>query len=237
MNTYGAFLEIADIFVARGQAAIEEIEIRVRDLPRELTLAEQVSGGLVLKMLASFEALAADVHNGRGEAMHHLKTLCEAYIYLFEAAASNERAAIVMAYACDERIKRGNDPRRPDPELVSAATARRNELPHRGAVPRYIERVARVADRHKPHLPTWYAGVYRLACEPAHIADLDDFLPTRISLPRRDSTFRLRRAYEALYHGLAIMLWVADFWNGKNQLNHSIEVQDLWERFFGKNPT
>jgi hypothetical protein len=104
-------------------------------------------------------------------------------------------------------------------------------------VPKYIERVAWVANRHKPLLPTWYAAVYRLACEPAHISDLDDFLPTRAALPRHDSTFRLRRAYEAIFHGTAIMLWVVYFWNGQNQLNHSIEVQDLWERFFTKDPS
>jgi hypothetical protein len=71
VTTYGNFLEIADTLVTRGRAAIGEIEGRVRNLPRELTLAEQVSGGLVLKMLASFEALVEDVRDGRGEAMHH----------------------------------------------------------------------------------------------------------------------------------------------------------------------
>lgn len=228
--TYEELLEIADTLVARGQMAIGQIEIGVLEMPRQLTLAEQVAGGLVLKMFASFEALVEDMREGRGEAMHHLKTLCEAFIYFYEAAASDENAAIVLAYAHGERAKRGDDQRQPDPALAADATAGTDALTHGVALPKYIRRVNKVAQRH-PNLPQWYAGVYRLACEPAHISDLEDFRPMKGLLPTSQSTFRLRRAYEAAYYGTAIMLEVVDYWNAINELGHSIEVQDLRGRF------
>jgi len=230
LTTHRDLLEIADTLVTRGQTAIGQVEVAVRNMPRPLTLAEQVAGSLVLKMLASFEALVEDVRQGRGEAMHHLKTLCEAFIYFHEAATGEENAAIVLAYAHDERARRGKDQRHPDPALVADTSARRDALLRGAALPRYIRRVDQVAARH-PNLPQWYASVYRRTCEPAHISDLEDFLPKQDVLPRSLSTPGVRRTYEAAHHGIAIMLSVLEYWNSVNDLGHSIEVQDLRRRF------
>jgi hypothetical protein len=234
MPTYGELLAIADDLVARGQEALPRIEARLQDYEPELTILDKVVGGLVLKIQACFEALFEDAREGRGEAMHHLKTMCEAFIYLYEAGASEERATLVLANAYHQRFKRGDDSRLPDPELAETAKARRDALLGGHRLPEYITHVDQVADKHGPHLPRWYAGVYRLACEPAHISDLEDFSPASGALPKADSPARLHRAYQAMYHGIAIMLAVAEFWTAKNRLGSRVEVHDLRARFEGK---
>ena len=60
---------------------------------------------------------------------------------------------------------------------------------------------------------------------------LEDFLPKQDALPRSLSTLGVRRTYEAAHHGIAIMLSILEFWNAVNDLDHSIEVQDLRRRF------
>ncbi len=98
----GPLLGIASEIISRGHATVEAAEMWLRSEPENLqtlTLGDQIVTALALKMLATFESLVEDAKRRRGEAMHHLKTLCEAFIYLYEAAASEERAKLVLAYA------------------------------------------------------------------------------------------------------------------------------------------
>jgi hypothetical protein len=71
-SSNGALLDIAAEIVSRGHhAPAENLQ--------NLTLRDRILVGFSLKMLATFEALLDDATRRRGEAMHHLKTLCEAF--------------------------------------------------------------------------------------------------------------------------------------------------------------
>src|SRR6266542_2913282 len=97
-------------------------------------------------MLATFESLVEDAKRRRGEAMHHLKTLCEAFIYLYEAAVSEERAKLVLAYARSSTVAFGRkNPGLLSPELIAELEAKIADL---GQGRRLPDSVAKVAKQH-----------------------------------------------------------------------------------------
>jgi hypothetical protein len=53
----------------------------------ERTFRDNVLTGLSLKIDGSFRALIDDARAGRVEAMHHLKTMVESFIYFYVVAA------------------------------------------------------------------------------------------------------------------------------------------------------
>jgi hypothetical protein len=143
--SFAEMIDMGDQILAPGDVAIEQAQTSLRGKVVQLTMWDRVQTGMILKMFSTFEALVDDARVGRGEAMHHLKTLCESYIYLCDAAADEARGNLVAACAMDGRR-------------------------------RYLN--ANQASLSTPNLPTSYDVVYRLACEPAHISDLEDFMPT-----------------------------------------------------------
>ncbi len=224
----GPLLGIATEVISRGHATAEAAEMRLRAEPetrRRLTDGDRVLTGLALKMLATFESLVEDAKGRRGEAMHHLKTLCEAFIYLHEAAASEERAKLVLACALTQRLKFWRKNPGPwSPELIAELEAEIADLAQGQRLP---DRVAMVARRHK-NLPGWYDRVYRLACEPAHISDLDDFFPDEQGgLPHGVILAGAWRAPAGLRYALRLMFGLGRFLNETNRIDLVIEQADL----------
>jgi hypothetical protein len=227
-------VEIAAEVIARSHSTAEIAEAWIRSDPanfESLTLSDRILASLALKMIATFEALVDDARARRGETMHHLKTLCEAFIYLYEAAASEERAHLVLAHALNQRLKYWrNNPGSIDADEIAALRAEIADLSQGQALP---SKVKEVAERH-PNLPGWYNRIYRLACEPAHISDLDDFFPDEHGrLPHGRTPYAAGRADVALRHGLRLMFGLGHFWNGTNRIGLVIDRADLEARFEG----
>ena len=136
-----------------------------------LTDQDRIPIGLTFKMVATFEALVDDARARRGEAMHHLKPLCEAFFYLYEARASEQRARLVLACALHERLKYWqSNPGSMLPDVIADVMVKA-DLSQGQPLPVNIKEVA---TRH-PNLLGWYNRVYRLACEPATFRTLTTF--------------------------------------------------------------
>ena len=65
--------------------------------------------GFGKKMLSTFEALIADATDGRAEAIHHLKTLVESYIYVRWIGQEDRNAKLIYAKMRNEKIKFYNE--------------------------------------------------------------------------------------------------------------------------------
>jgi hypothetical protein len=63
-------------------------------------LRARVLTGLALEMESSFRALLVDAASGRAEAMHHLKTLVEAYLY-FGLASDDTTDGVAKRFLAD----------------------------------------------------------------------------------------------------------------------------------------
>jgi hypothetical protein len=74
----------------------------------ERTFRDNVLTGLSLKIDGSFRALIDDARAGRVEAMHHLKTMVESFIYFYVVAAdtSPETANRLFAKTLHEKVTR-----------------------------------------------------------------------------------------------------------------------------------
>ena len=230
--TFAEMIQLGDELLARGWRAFDEVPDAVKTKQRRLTDRDKILGAFSMKMLSAFEALVDDVRGGRGESMHHLKTLCESYIYLVDAASSEGQANLVLARAYDGQLKYLEA--KPNDSAENREKARLIKLKIAGLTSgqqlrrEFIEDVAK---RH-PNLPSWYDVVYRLACQPAHIADLEDFLPTDEGVfPEAPGA---PRSVAAIRYGLEIVLWLASFVNQANEIGIVIEVDDLARRFRGQ---
>ena len=141
------------------------------------TFRDNVLTGLSLKIDGSFRALIDDARAGRVEAMHHLKTMVESFIYFYIVAAdtSPETANRLFAKTLHEKVKFVRDNMQPGADVQIAELERERDRLLAGAPP--LPNVADLAKSYGPSLGSWYAAVYRLACEPAHIGDLRWFIP------------------------------------------------------------
>jgi hypothetical protein len=229
--TFDEMIQLGDELLARGRRAFNEVPAALAARGRRLTNADKILGAFLLKMLSTFDALVDDARCGRGESMHHLKTLCESYIYLIEMRSSDQRARLVLARAYDGQRRyleaKGNDTAE-NRELARLTKLKIDELT--SGQPLGRETVEDVARRH-PNLPSWYDVVYRLACQPAHISDLEEFFPTDEGVfPEAAGA---AWSVDAIRRGLEIMLWLTSFVNQTNEIGIAIEVEDLARRFRG----
>ena len=77
-----------------------------------------------------------------------------------------------------------------------------------------------------PELGSWYTVVYMLACEPAHISDLPDYISwTAIEIGQPTSTALL--ADTALFYGLQMMLHVGTAILDTTELQLTAPIDDL----------
>jgi hypothetical protein len=175
----------------------------------QMTERDRVLTALACKVDGSFRALIEDCRAQRGEAMHHLKTMTEAFIYFHIVVSdSTERTAerLIADGVANEHAKRLRRLEPGSADLKEWETLR-DEFREEAAA---LGDLAQLADRHSAALGTWYARVYRLACQSAHVADLFEWMPSedgqvRVGEAAAAATGRLK-ARIALDYGIEISL-------------------------------
>lgn len=81
-------------------------------------------------------------------------------------------------------------------------------------------------------MESWYWRIYSVACEPAHLGDLVDFMPTdaggiEIGGALGPSSYR---TIVAAHYGCVIMLALFDEINSRNEIGLRVPVDDLRTR-------
>lgn len=199
---------------------------------------DRVAIGLALKIESSLRALIDDCRAQRSEAMHHLKTMAECLIYFYAVLGdrSETTARLLLAKALDEeaRFFREN-PSEGNANKVTELEALRDQILAGGL--KELPRLADLARTAGVEVRGWYSRVYRMACEPAHIGDVVEFMPLGddpiiVGTPPELASGRAR---EALWYGgqiaLAIMRSVCDL----SALDLRAPVDELERRFNSAN--
>lgn len=207
------YLKLAAEVCSLAEYFVKEISSRLQTCHQKLNHQERVLIGIALKMYHAFESLVEDAKRERAEAIHHLKTLVESFIYLYwvgEERGDNKKARIVFAKACNEKVKFfKNNPGYPDQK--SYLQDWKSE---------FKELTIGIEDEWKKHknkqiwelakeakMESYYRRVYRLACEPAHITDLIEYmpLPSAFTITFDRTKTSILWSHVALYYGLHIM--------------------------------
>ena len=202
-----------------------------------LDLRNRVAAGLLLKIDSSFRALLDDAKVLRGESMHHLKTMTEASIYYHVVLddESDRTARAVLAEATHSRIMyfEQNPPEYGDDTVIHRLHESLARLTEGGVKRIGVKSLEQLADDHSASLPRWYALNYRLACEPAQISDLVDFMPPtepeQAVLDREEQDAALRCCL-ALDHAITIMLILAGRLQKTGLFDLDDPVKGFWTR-------
>ena len=199
-----------------------------------LTFRDRVMIGLGLKIHGSFRSLVDDARVGRSEAMHHLKTMVESFIYFYVVRSdpSEATAMQILAEVCyRKRLFCLRNPEYTDPDDTSFWDSRLTQLEGQGA-----QRIGRtslevLASRDSVQLRQWYDGVYTAACEPAHITDLLDFMPTEddAAIDLSGSRFAHIDARLALDRGIDIVLQIVGIASRENVIGVTVEALAEYE--------
>jgi hypothetical protein len=207
------YLELAEETQSLAKDMAKKISYLFKKQHRILTIQERLLIGLALKMYYTFESLVEDAKKEKAEAIHHLKTLVESFIYLSWAGRKIEddkRARIVLAKTCNEKVKFFKN-NRGYPGQKSYLQDWEAEFK------KFIKDIKSEWDSFKNKnlwklamdagLKSYYHRIYRLACESAHITNLVEYMP----LPNASTiTFDKPKTsilwvHVALYYGLHIM--------------------------------
>jgi hypothetical protein len=209
--TRDKFLEFAQELCSAVASMKGDADRLLKETKHPLTDRDRVLIGLALKMESSFHSLMDDVRLGRGEAMPHLKTMVEAFLYLRLVIEDPTpmTAHRVMAEVIYRKSKFMSDnpgyAREGDAAWWAAQVA---EFEKDGIRRIGFRTTLEALVRHNSVLRQWYKLVYQAACEPAHITDLVDFMPDPEDPNVRggsefDANLRGRFAIE---HGLWLLL-------------------------------
>lgn len=207
------FLLLADTARALVNQIASEGSKRRQTDPEDLALRDRVLIGLAIKAYNSFECLIQDATALRSEAFHHLKTLAETHIYFqwVGAETDDKRARLLLAEGCRCKIAFYNANYTIDldkntyenlNQTLQASTQGLEQEWKRFKNPN----LRTLAEDINADIVEWYNRVYKLACEPAHISDLSEYMPPSkgpISLTPPQGTPVLR-AHIALDYGLQI---------------------------------
>ena len=202
------------VCVLAAELATQGEQIRQNEV-QNATVRNRVLIGLVIKAYNTFECLLMDATASRSEAFHHLKTLAETYIYFqwVGIEIDDKRAKLLMAKELQCKI----DLYDANPEFDPEKQARRRfeiviqtwtaglECEWKNFKSLSVFKVAKATDH---NMVGWYNRVYKQACEPAHMSDLSEFIPSDsrpLSLKPQPSLAALK-ALIAVDHGLRIML-------------------------------
>jgi hypothetical protein len=175
-NKATRFLRIAEDLLRRAKLLASGASSYLRSTGYELKQRDRVAIALVLKIDASFRALLDDCRAQRREAMHHLKTMVEAFIY-FHATLndeSNTTAAQILADKVAEKHAEYLKDAGAKDDDIKDWKGFANELRQEAA---RLGSLIKVAER-DTGLRSWYGRVYRLACEAAHVGDLLELMPS-----------------------------------------------------------
>jgi hypothetical protein len=107
--------------------------------------------------------------------MHHLKTMAEALLYFWGVAPemSDDAAELVLAEAYHKKAEMLRESGAATSAVAEAERASAAHLKGR----RRSRKTAR-ALAEELRMESWYWRVYSVACEPAHLGDLVDFMPS-----------------------------------------------------------
>lgn len=207
------YVEIATEVRSLASDIVDAVARKLQAENPSLSFRDRVLVGLALKMYNAFEALVEDARQGRAAAVHHLKTLVETLIYFHWVGQGpgEARAKLVFAMAPYRKLVffKENPGYAGDAEY-EAWEAGLREITH-GLEREWEEfrkhNLDRLAEQTGQDVAQWYDRVYRLACEPAHIADLLEHMPLREGPIRLGETQTGRLwASIGLDYGLCIIL-------------------------------
>lgn len=230
------YITIANELCAATTRFADESAATLKAKGYVMKLRDNVILGLALKTDSAFRALIDDARHLRIEAAHHLKTMVEAFIYMFVVGQdqTDKSAKRLLAEVCakKEQYFRLN----PAWDTSGEYGAKWADALKRYAADEItpIGGVGPAAIGHSSGLGTWYNAVYRAACEPAHISDLLEFMPSPALLDIEVGKVRtgLLHAQIAVEHGLRIMFDVVQLVN-ENDQGLSLDVTTL-ERDLGE---
>jgi hypothetical protein len=225
-----AHLKLGEEICARAEGVARAATAQLAASGRHLTFRDSVLTGLALKIDSAFRALLDDCRGQRVQAMHHLKTMAEAFIYFHVVTKddSQRMAEQVLAEAMHRKVVYLKDIAAPEAH-VCEWRAVRDEL--RGKS-RPLPPLESLAKAHSGELGAWYSRVYRLACEPAHLGDLLEFMPGESEVIKVASApTASSRAQVALHYGIAIELAVLRAIHQGNDVDMSVAVDGLEQRF------
>ncbi|HXG52183.1 MAG TPA: DUF5677 domain-containing protein [candidate division Zixibacteria bacterium] len=175
------YLRLAHRLSKLAETIAETVQERLSRESRQLSIRDRVLIGLALKMYHSFHCILHDAKNERLEACHHLKTLLESYVYLqwVGADTTDTRATLVWARSVDEQRKHFKlSPRNAEMADVRIwEQALRDSTKGLESAWDHFQNTRLFALAKDANLSPWYVDIYRLACQPAHIADLLQFVP------------------------------------------------------------
>ena len=208
--TRDKFLEVAQELCSAVADMMASGDRRLKETKYPLTDRDRVLIGLALKIESSFRSVMDDARMARGEAMHHLKTMVEAHLYLHLVIAdpSQLTAHRLMAEVCYQKSKFLSENPGYTANKYGPWWAEELAAFERDGIQRIGVTTLKDLVRFSPELGQWYNAVYRAACEPAHITDLIDFMP-EIEDPKiaigieHDAEIRARFAID---HGVWVML-------------------------------
>jgi len=160
------------LFRMAGKSILKFYKLR----KQPLTVQEAVEIALGKKIYFAYESLIDDAEKMRPEAMHHLKTMAECTIYFYYVDKNGDNAARTvlceMAKGKEKFIKDNSD-------FSSSAKQIeywQNEVKNLGSQGIGVKPAAEKGD------VLWiYKRIYRQACEPAHLADLYEYLPNNFN--------------------------------------------------------
>ncbi len=177
------YLQLAREVRSIAEDISNEASQRLRAEYHTLNLRDRVLIGLAVKMYNSFEALVKDASRESSEAVHHLKTLIETFIYFHWVGQNTEetRAKLVFAHAAYRKLVFFNENPGYAGKEVYEEWEKAVDDTTRGLEPEWEKFKKRslesLADDVDPNLASWYDRAYRLACQPAHISDLVEYMP------------------------------------------------------------
>lgn len=205
------YLVLAEAMIREAERVAANATTFLRTSGYQTTVRDRVITALACKIDGTFRALVEDCRAERGEAMHHLKTMVEVFIY-FHATVNDptDRTArgLIAEGVADQHAKRLREIEPGSEDLKDWETFR-DELRREAAT---IGSLAQLAGPLTGPLRSWYAGVYRLACQAAYIADLLEWMPSDdgqiiVGEAARDAIGRLEVS-TAIYYAIEIVLGI-----------------------------
>jgi hypothetical protein len=225
-----ARLEVAGLICSFASSLAVQANVGLRE--QRLTRRDRVLIGLALKVERSLLALIDDCRAQRAEAMHHLKTMAECFIYfhavLHDQTETTARQLLAKVLQEEATFCREN-PTEGGPTEVADIEALRAELVAGGLPP--LPRLHELAER--AQVRGWYSRVYRMACEPAHMGDVWEFMPFHGELIAvgGQPALAAARASDALWYGGQIALTIMRAILDNTSLNLQAPMEHL-QRWF-----
>lgn len=178
------YSQISDDICLLTEEIVDKLSKSYQLQRQEINLKDRINFALGKKIYFAFKSLIDDTSRKRTEAIHHLKTLIESFIYLYwinQENDSDKRAKFVLAMTYKKKMKFFNaNPNYPDNEANikewknSLEDITKDDLKKEWDV---FKEKSFYEIAEECGLKEQYNRIYRLACEPAHITDLLEYMP------------------------------------------------------------